>query len=226
MVINMNKITVEGITVHIERKNIKNMYLKVKAPKGDVFISAPSFMQDEEIINFVLLKKDWILKKQENILNCQIRAPLKYIDGEKHYLWGEEYEISLENDVKIDYENKIIYLPKNTTPSQREQILVEIYRYELKNYLPVILEDCISLVKKRPKSITVRKMKNWGNCKKDGRITLNLYLAKKDKICVKYVLIHELCHLIEFNHSKNFKMLMDKFCPNWRQIKKRLNEKD
>ena len=48
------------------------------------------------------------------------------------------------------------------------------------------------------------------------------YLAKKDKECVKYVLIHELCHLIEFNHSKDFKSLMDKFCPDWRQIKKRL----
>ena len=67
-------------------------------------------------------------------------------------------------------------------------------------------------------------MKNWGNCKKDGRITLNLNLAKKDKECLEYVMIHELCHLIEFNHGKNFKKLMDEFCPGWKEIKKRLNE--
>ena len=64
----MNTITIEDITVNIERKNIKNMYLKVKAPNGDVFVSAPSFISNEEIINFVLLKKDWILKKQQYIV--------------------------------------------------------------------------------------------------------------------------------------------------------------
>ena len=67
-------------------------------------------------------------------------------------------------------------------------------------------------------------MKNWGNCKQDGRITLNLNLAKKEPICLEYVMIHELCHLIEFNHGKEFKKLMDKFCPKWKEIKKRLNE--
>lgn len=221
----MNTITVEDITVNIERKNIKNMYLKVKAPNGDVFVSAPAFISTEDIINFVLLKKDWILKKQEYIVENKIKPTAKYKNGEKHKLWGEDYEILLRDDVKVDWKNKIIYLPKNTTISQREQILVEIYRKELKNYLPSILDECISLVKRQPKNISVRKMKNWGNCKKNGRITLNLYLAKKDKECVKYVLIHELCHLIEFNHSKNFKTVMDKFCPDWRQIKKRL-EKD
>jgi predicted metal-dependent hydrolase len=66
-------------------------------------------------------------------------------------------------------------------------------------------------------------MKNWGNCKQDGRITLNLNLAKKDKECLEYVMIHELCHLIEFNHGKKFKTLMDEFCPNWKKIKEKLN---
>ena len=41
---------------------------------------------------------------------------------------------------------------------------------------------------------------------------------------VEYVMIHELCHLIEFNHGKRFKKLMDEFCPNWKKIKKVLNE--
>ena len=81
------------------------------------------------------------------------------------------------------------------------------------------------MVGKTPSEVKVRNMKNWGNCRyQDKRITLNLKLAKKDPICLEYVMIHELCHLIEFNHGKNFKKLMDKFCPNWKKIKKILNE--
>ena len=68
-------------------------------------------------------------------------------------------------------------------------------------------------------------MKNWGNCHfQDKRITLNLKLATKPRICLEYVIIHELTHLIEFNHSKNFKKLMEEFLPNWREIKELLNK--
>lgn len=218
----MDEIIVGEIKVNIQRKDIKNIYLKVKPPKGKVFLSAPFFISDAEIINFITSKKDWILKKKHYIIENNIKTPPKYTNGEKHMLWGDEYEIILGDKVKANHIDKKIYLLKNTTISQREKLLVEIYRKEVKEYLPKILNECCMLVGRHPKNISVRKMKNWGNCKRDGRITLNLYLAKKDKECVKYVLIHELCHLIEFNHSKNFKTLMDKFCPDWKEIKKRL----
>ena len=119
-----------------------------------------------------------------------------------------------------------IYLPipKRSTIEKRKNILDELYRAELKKAIPGVLDKCSKIVGRTPTDITVRKMKNWGNCKQNGKITLNLNLAKKDMECLEYVMIHELCHLIEFNHGKEFKRLMDKFCPNWKKIKKRLNE--
>ena len=121
----------------------------------------------------------------------------------------------------------MIYLPVDPRSKKetREKQLNEMYREELKKAIPQVLEKCVKIVGKRPSEVKVRNMKNWGNCRyQDKRITLNLKLAKKDPICLEYVMIHELCHLIEFNHSKKFKRLMDKFCPNWKEIKKRLNE--
>ena len=106
----------------------------------------------------------------------------------------------------------------------RQKTLEDFYRQELQKEIAEIYDECTVKVGKEPSEIKIRKMKNWGNCKKNKIITLNLNLAKKPKICTKYVFIHELCHLIEFNHSKKFKMLMDKNCPNWREIKKKLNE--
>ena len=92
-------LTIENITLTLERKNIKNMYLRVLPPNGNVKVSAPSFISDEEIVNFIRLKKDWILKKQRYIKENNIKAPLKYDNGEKHYLWGKEYTLQLiKND--------------------------------------------------------------------------------------------------------------------------------
>ena len=225
------KIIVEDIPITLERKNIKNMYLRVLPPFGEVKVSAPLFVSDKDIYDFIKSRKEWILKKQELIKNNEIKAPLKYQSGETHKLWGEEYTLQLiKNDrVKkalVDHDKSIIYLPvpKRSTISKREETLTNFYRKELENAIPSVLEKCSKIVGKTPAEVKVRKMKNWGNCKQDGRITLNINLAKKDPICLEYVMIHELCHLIEFNHGKKFKKLMDEFCPNWKAIKKRLNE--
>ena len=224
-------ITIEDLTVTLYHKNIKNMYLRVVPPDGEIKVSAPLFVSDTEIINFIKSRKKWILEKQSLILENKIKAPLKYKNGETHHVWGNPYKLQLikNNTIKtalIDKENSILYLPipKRSTMEKRKSILDEFYREELKKSIPPMLDKCVRIVGKNPKTVNVRKMKNWGNCKQDGRITLNLNLAKKDIECLEYVMIHELCHLIEFNHGKKFKKLMDKFCPNWKEIKKRLNE--
>ena len=224
--------TIENITFTPERKNIKRMYLRVLPPKGEVKVSAPNFLSDEEIFNFVISKKDWILKKQKYIRENGIKAPLKYDNGEKHYLWGRPYTLQLiKNDtiknVVIDEDKSMLYLPipKRSTIEKRKNILDEFYRLQMQTAIPTALDKCAKIVGKTPSEVKIRKMKNWGNCRyHDKRITLNLNLAKKDPECLEYVMIHELCHLIEFNHGKKFKKLMDKFCPNWKEIKKRLNE--
>ncbi|WP_458453609.1 M48 family metallopeptidase [Methanobrevibacter sp.] len=223
------KVLIEDIPITLYRKNIKNMYLRVMPPNGEVKISAPLFTSDNDIVNFVKSHKEWILQKQKLIEENEIKAPLKYTNGETHPLWGKEYAIQLiKNNVKnvlIDEEQRTIYLPvpKRSTIDKRKKILDEFYRKEVQKTIPEVLDKCTKIVGKYPKSVNVRKMKNWGNCKQDGRITLNLNLAKKDPICMEYVMIHELCHLIEFNHGKKFKKLMDTYCPNWKKIKKILN---
>ena len=87
------RIKIKDIDITLTRKNIKNMYLRVLPPNGEVIISAPTHLSNEDITAFVNSKYDWIIKKQELILNNNIQAPLKYKTGEKHYLWGKEYTL-------------------------------------------------------------------------------------------------------------------------------------
>lgn len=227
-------VVIEDIPLILERKNIKHMYLRVLTPSGEVKISAPMHLSDERIAEFVISRKEWILEKQKLISSGEIKPELKYKTGEKHLLWGKEYTLQLILNDKIknviaDDEKQVIYLPvsKRSKMESRQKALYEFYRTEVKKELDNVLEKCVDIVGKRPNEVKIRNMKNWGNCRyQDKRITLNLKLAMNDKICLEYVLIHELTHLIEFNHGKNFKKLMDEFMPNWREIKKKLNKKE
>lgn len=223
-------VIIEDIPITLERKNIKHMYLRISPATGEVKISAPMHLSDEKIAEFVISRKNWILEKQKLISNGDIKPKLKYKTGEKHFLWGKEYTLQLISNDKIknvtaDDEKQIIYMPvpKRSRIDTRQKILYEFYRSELKKEIPTVLEKCICIVGRRPREVKIRNMKNWGNCRyNDKKITLNLKLAMKDKICLEYVTIHELTHLIEFNHGKNFKKLMDEFMPNWREIKKKI----
>lgn len=74
---------------------------------------------------------------------------------------------------------------------------------------------------------TIREMKTrWGSCTvQTGKIRLNLRLARKPEACLEYVLVHELCHLLEPSHNARFHSLMDRFLPDWRERKLLLNQK-
>lgn len=226
-------IEIEGIPIIIERKKIKNMYLRVFYPNGITKISAPVHLPKENIINFAEKKISWVIRKREEMLKNPPEPLLRYVSGEIHYLWGKKYTLQwcsedFSKNVTIDNKNNIIFLPIKTqnTLEKREKTLIEFYRAEIKKVIPELLEECVDIVGREPNEWRVKNMKTrWGTCNVNKkRIWLNLQLAKKPPICLKYVLIHELTHLYEANHGPRFKNYMDNFCPKWREIKKLLNQ--
>ena len=65
--------------------------------------------------------------------------------------------------------------------------------------------------------------KQWGSCSPQGVITLNPHLVKAPRDCVDYVLVHELCHLVEHNHSVEFYRLLGGQIPGWESVKAKLD---
>jgi predicted metal-dependent hydrolase len=64
--------------------------------------------------------------------------------------------------------------------------------------------------------------KRWGSLSPNGQLTLNLSLIRAPKDCIEYVVIHELCHLIEHNHGPEFYKLLDQTMPDWMKRKHKL----
>jgi hypothetical protein len=103
----------------------------------------------------------------------------------------------------------------------RTLVLNEWYRQQLKARIPSLLDRWEPIIGKQTSTWGIKKMKTkWGSCNIDQkRIWLNLELAKKPIDCLKYVLVHELVHLLERNHGEQFKTYMDSLLPRWRQTR-------
>lgn len=229
----MGKLTVlAGIELLLIRKRIKNMYIRIMPPDGEVRLTAPLRASVDVLEKFVGKNSDWILKKRGELRLRPVEIPSEYISGEKHFLWGRQYELSVElaekNSVSVSDGRIMLGLVEMGTREKREKILTEWYRKELKAAVENCLHQCEMIAGKQASEWGVRNMRTrWGTCNvAKRRIWLNLQLAKKPKECLSYVILHELTHLYERHHNARFYGYMDKFCPGWREIRELLNRRN
>lgn len=225
----VEELYISGIPLILERKKIKNMYIRVIPPTGDVRIVVPLNTDDEAIRLFVISRIAWIKKNKKAMEEQARQTKRQYITGETHYLWGEPYrlEVTYANKNEVLIKGKKIYLQvrEASTVAQRKKVMDEWYRSLLKEAIPEVMEKCCKRVGKTPKEWIVKNMRTkWGSCNVEAwRIWLNLQLAKKTPECLEYVITHELVHFFERNHNDEFKAYMDKFFPNWRSVRESLN---
>ena len=94
----------------------------------------------------------------------------------------------------------------------------------LANIKEIIEKNANELIQKtglKPNKITIKQIKYaWGSCSSKKNITLNLELIKYSQQAIRYVILHELCHLKYMNHSRDFWNLVEKYMPNYKQVKK------
>ncbi len=227
----MDKITVENIDIELLRKKIKNIHLTVYPPDGRISLSVPKQMDDEAVRNFVVSKLDWINKQKSKLTTQEVQTEREYISGESHYFLGSKYLLNIiETTGKQHVEltnNKCLDLHARSgcSAENREKILSEWYRQNLKEIIPPLIEKWEKIIGVNVNDFGIKLMKTrWGTCNiRDGRIWLNLELAKKNPRCIEYIVVHEMVHLLEKYHNQNFKNYMNKFLPDWKVIKNELN---
>lgn len=225
------QLVLSGISIEVKKKNIKNLHLSVKPPYGMVVISAPITMNDKAIEMFARTKLGWI-KKQ--ILNYETQPRVdkrQYVSGETLYIWGKQYFLKfIENRSKNAFEihgnNIILSMRSESTVRQRENYVREQYRILLKDEINRLLPKWETETGLFCDSWQTKYMvTKWGTCSTEKKkLWFNLQLAQKPLECLDYVILHELIHLKERSHNKNFCLYMDEFMPEWRERRKLLND--
>ena len=194
----------------------KNTYLRVKDDLK-IYITTNAFTSNKEIENIILKNKDAIKKMITKFIN-------KKSNQTEFFYLGKKYDIIKTSNSGITLGQEKLFINKNFN----ENDLEKWYKKEALKIFQERLDSCYNnFTKKIPyPSLTIRKMKTrWGVCNtRNKRVTLNLELIKKPLFCLDYVIVHELSHLIHPNHSKDFWLLVEDNCKNYKQIRKLMKE--
>ncbi len=212
-------------------ESIRRLKIKVH-PDCRIEVSAPPSASDQEVKRGVEKKARWIVKRLE-VFREQLagRAPRKYVSGESHYYLGRQHllkvDVSATEVASVKLLRGVLRVSVRTKNADIvKKQLNDWYRIRARevfnNRLDTLLEKALWVSEKPPMRILEMKSQ-WGSCSPNGLITLNPMLVKAPKECIDYVILHELSHLAEHNHSEKFYRLMRQVMPNWETVKTRLD---
>ncbi|HHX31233.1 MAG TPA: M48 family metallopeptidase [Bacteroidales bacterium] len=197
---------------------------------GSVVVRAPQRATKKEIDDVINKRIDWILKHQKKFEQLgPAYSKWEFVDGEKHLLLGNEYVLRVNtgafNTVRLN--GKFIDVVCNNE-SMVKPLMVKWYTLKANEMMPDIIMPVVNQFKSKyhrsPAKISLKNMKSrWGSCSSKANISMNIKLIKSTRSCIEYVMAHELCHLIQMNHSKNYYTLLTEFMPDWRERKKELD---
>lgn len=201
--------------VLIEKKNNKNLYIRI-TDDFKIKVTCPK-LYTKLIINKILEENKISIKK---MLNKKKKENINKIK-EDNLLLGKSLNV-LYKDVKKPLFKDNILIVKDDLMKDKwyKKKAMELFKIYLDEAYFVFDEDI-----PYPK-LKVRLMKTrWGVCnKKDDSVTLNLELIKKDPVFLNYVIVHELSHFVHFDHSKAFWSTVEKYCPDYKNVRKKLKE--
>ena len=226
----VTQIQLGDIMVDVVRKNIKNIHLSVYPPTGKVRISAPTGMNLDTIRVFAVSKLGWIKKQQLKLQEQERETPREYLDRESHYVWGKRYLLQVieENNapsVELKHSRMVLRVRPGTEEWKKQAIVEEWYRNQVKQAVPGLLAKWEALIGVKVERFFVQRMKTkWGSCTPHKKhIRLNTDLAKKPSVCLEYIVVHEMIHLLEPTHNERFRALMEQFMPKWQFYREELN---
>lgn len=226
-----SELVVGDLHVTVVRKAIKNMHLGVYPPDGHVRVAVPVHVDDEAVRLAVVDKMGWISRQQARFVTQRRQSEREMVSGESHYFLGRRYLLRVIEDAKVGRvevgsgKHIEMHVRPDSTQAQRAALLSAFYRKELRRRISPLVDVWAEKIGVQPDGWTVRRMKTrWGSCNPESRrLLFNLELAKKPPLCIEYVVVHELVHLVEPKHTDRFVDLMDKFLPGWRNARDVLN---
>lgn len=197
-------------------------------PEMEVLVKAPVNSSFEKIEEIVRKRAPWIIKQQSFFLSFHPKQPArKFVSGETHLYLGRQYRLKTINEPIESVKLKGAYIEVTTPDKTRTEALVKAwYLAHAKVKFQQLATPLIERFKKyqvAPSSLVLREMPTrWGSCTPKGKIILNPELIKAPKICIEYVIVHELCHLVHHDHTQKFFDLQTREMRDWEKWKQRL----
>jgi predicted metal-dependent hydrolase len=201
------------------KRSKRARYLRLQInPSTGLEVILPYRCKIEEAERFIYKKREWIFK---HLSTVKLKEEFSY--------FGQKIEVQQRFNLfitkhKISFSKHIL---NAESPAGSLETLENIYNVWLKHLAKKYLTERIEKLARKYnfifKQVRIRNQKTrWGSCSTKGSISLNYKLMRYRKEVIDYVIIHELCHLKEMNHSKKFWKLVEEIIPDYKNLKKEL----
>lgn len=230
-------VQIDGVEVPLKIIREKRNSIRISLGKKEAIMRLPKGLKPAEEAEHKAKLIQWMhkqAKKKEGLFSKYEQAD--YLDGDTLRVGAKQYTIKIKVDKrkssKGEIKNGIILLTLSTDldkPSRSEVIRSLLSRLVAADYLPEIRSRVLELNQKYyQKQVKDVKLKythsRWGSCSYTGNINLSTRLLFAPKDVIDYVIIHELAHLIERNHSARFWALVEKVMPTYKEKEAWLSE--
>jgi predicted metal-dependent hydrolase len=172
----------------------------------------------EQVINdFVLSKQNWIAKKLEQVKHKE--SPLRtYTEGENWLYLGKIYPLCISEDLILPVELTDKFCLAKRHEHHAEKVLTAWYRKEAERVITDRLEHWSELLDLHPASVRFSNaQRRWGSCSTTGKLRLNWHLIMAPPDIIDYVIVHELVHMTQLDHSKTFWQKVERILPDYKE---------
>ncbi len=219
LILNNKSVNINGnkITYSVKKSN-KAKYVRLKINlDGEIHLIVPRFVSISQAEELMFIKNKAILKNYQNIQN-KLR---------KFYFLGNELKVVTGNNLRqsktsLILDNKLLILNTNKVENIRK-LYNDWLKKEAERYIPKRVEYFSGKAGFVYNKVVIRGQKNrWGSCSSNGTLSFNYKLMYFNNKIIDYVVVHELCHLKEMNHSKKFWKLVEAIMPDYKIHKHQL----
>lgn len=195
-------------------KRKSSIALKIVA--GEVIILAPKYTPKRFVDKLLKEKEAWISQKLQKAQSTKLTTAELYFYGKKYQLNFLPGKIEQIDFTKQQF--TCFYKDQLPTGQQLNFLKETFLKNAASNYLIARVKNLAAQTNLLPNKIYVRNTKaQWGSCSRAKNISLSYKLICTSEAVIDYVIIHELCHLQEMNHSRKFWDLVFSFCPDYKQ---------
>ncbi len=214
-------ITLNGKTYPVRRNARRKNISVISDIDGNITVALPAHYKisgkTAELLTPLL---EEIIKRAKPIPQAK-----KYTDGEKFLYRGAEYPLKLTGSVRaLEFDGNFFFMNSGKR-NDAGKLFERWYKRALENRLSEILPALCKRLNVSPAKITVKSTSSvWGSCSRRGNISFCTRLALLPREHFEYIVVHELCHLIQMNHSAKFWAEVEKIIPDYKKIRAELNK--
>lgn len=224
----MHSFEYQAMTIEYQliKSNRKTLTITI-LPTKEVVVKAPRILSDQEIMRMVMQKGKWITDKISQMAELPFEPEQRYVDGTSILYRGKEYRLKILEDCRVRkseiqiHQDEIVVIMKQKKLQLIPELLEGWYKEQIKNLIYNKLDYYNSFINRKISNVRIKNhKKRWGSCSNLGNLNFNWRIILMPDEMFDYIVVHELCHLIHMNHSKEYWKSVERILPDYKEREK------